>query len=65
MLFTEQCSNANTVQGIISPMRYGRGGNSGYQADTEQQSNNSVLSRTWELATNAVEAMKGVVDADM
>ncbi|KAK6000761.1 hypothetical protein QM012_003486 [Aureobasidium pullulans] len=34
---------------------------SGYQADNEQQ---SVVSRTWELAANAVEAMKSAVNVN-
>jgi hypothetical protein len=34
------------------------GNDSGYQADNEQQ---SVMSRTWELAANAVEAMRSAV----
>jgi hypothetical protein len=34
---------------------------SGYQADNEQQ---SVMSRTWELAANAVEAMRSAVNSE-
>jgi hypothetical protein len=34
---------------------------SGYQADNERQ---GVMSRTWELAANAVEAMRSAVNSE-
>ena len=41
-----------------SPQKKLNSNDSGYQADNEQQ---SVMSRTWELAANAVEAMRSAV----
>jgi hypothetical protein len=41
-----------------SPEKKMTSNDSGYQADTEQQ---GVMSRTWELAANAVEAMRSAV----
>ncbi|CAD0107825.1 unnamed protein product [Aureobasidium uvarum] len=44
-----------------SPAKKMLSNDSGYQADNEQQ---SVMSRTWELAANAVEAMRSAVNPE-
>jgi hypothetical protein len=44
-----------------SPGKKMTSNDSGYQADNEQQ---SVMSRTWELAANAVEAMRSAVNPE-
>lgn len=44
-----------------SPAKKMLSNGSGYQADNEQQ---SVMSRTWELAANAVEAMRSAVNPE-
>lgn len=43
---------------LNSPQKKMNSNDSGYQADNEQQ---SVMGRTWELAANAVEAMRSAV----
>jgi hypothetical protein len=44
-----------------SPEKKNTSNDSGYQADNEQQ---GVMSRTWELAANAVEAMRSAVNPE-
>ena len=44
-----------------SPQKKVTSNDSGFQADNEQQ---SVMSRTWELAANAVEAMRSAVNSE-
>lgn len=57
----KKAQDALTRSRSKSPAKKMTSNDSGYQADNEQQ---SVMSRTWELAANAVEAMRSAVNPE-